>query len=259
MFQKELKMSQTFAQILQSIPNAETRIALEMLFQLILCDSATDGHTLSSTEQGKGHAEFSTIQLDTLFKDGTAEGRLQWNIEDGTLEYGLPGGNVNLQVGQETVFKAVNKTGSNIPNGTPIFILGAQGNRPKIIPADASSITTSGVVGVTTEAIDNNATGYVTNEGLVRDVDTSGFPEGALLWLSTTAGEFTATKPTAPDRSVAVGYSIFQNETSGIILVKPTVVPGLLSLSDVLLAAPNDGDILVWNAAQSRWEAQAPA
>jgi hypothetical protein len=252
-------MSQNFSQIIQNISNTETRIALEMLFQLVLCDSQTDGHTLGTTEQGKGHAELSTIQLDLLFNDGSAEGRLQWNKEDGTMEYGLPGGNVNLQVGQEVVFKAVNKTGTLIPNGTPVFILGAQGSRPKIIPGDASSITTAGAIGVTTESIANNATGYVTNIGLVRDVDTSAFADGVLLWLSTTAGEFTATKPTAPDRSVAMGYCLFSSADSGVLLVHPIVVPGLLSLSDVLPATPSDGDILVWVAANNRFELQQPA
>jgi hypothetical protein len=244
-------MSQTFAQILQAIPNTETRIALEMIFGLL-------GISPNVTV-GKAQLKLQTAEFDTTFEDGNAEGRVQWNSEDGTLEYGLPGGSVNLQVGQEVVFKAVNKTGSEISNGTPVFILGAQGSRPKIIPGDASSISTAGVVGVTTEAIGNNETGYVTVEGLVRDVDTSGFAEGALLWLSTTAGEFTATKPTAPDRSVAVGYSLFQSAESGIILVKPTVIPSIISLSDVLPSDPNDGDILVWSEANSRWQIQAPA
>jgi hypothetical protein len=199
-----------------------------------------------------------TAEFDTTFENGNAEGRVQWNSEDGTLEYGLPGGNVNLQVGQEVVFKAVNKTGSEIPNGTPVFISGAQGSRPKITPADASSILTSGAVGVTTEALANNETGYVTAIGLVRDVDTSAFTAGNILWLSTTAGEFTATKPTAPDRSTLVGFCMFSSADDGIILVNPVILPGLLSLSDVLPSDPNDGDILVWNEANSRWQVQAP-
>ena len=45
----------------------------------------------------------SYIQFDTEYSDGTAEGKLQWNIDDGTLEFGLPGGQVNLQIGQEQV------------------------------------------------------------------------------------------------------------------------------------------------------------
>jgi hypothetical protein len=50
------------------------------------------------------------IQFDTTWADGTAEGRLQWNIDDGTLEVGMPGGNVNLQIGQELIYRARNTT-----------------------------------------------------------------------------------------------------------------------------------------------------
>lgn len=246
-------MSDTFAQILQSIPNSETRIAIEKLFKLILCDSQTDGHRLQSVKTGEGHGKFSTIQLDTTFEDGSAEGRMQWNIEDGTMEYGLPGGSVNLQVGQEIVLKAVNKTASIIPNGTPVFILGAQGSRPKIVPADASSISTAGSIGVTTEAIGINSTGYVTHIGLVRDVNTAAFSDGDLLWLSTTAGQFTNIKPSAPNRSVAMGYCLFANADSGILLVNATVVPGLLSLSDIF-GIPSNGDTIRWNSTNSRFE-----
>ena len=62
-----------------------------------------------------------TVNLRPDYEDGVKEARLQWTDEDGTLEYGLPGGTVVLQVGQEQVVKAVNKTGITIPNGTPIY------------------------------------------------------------------------------------------------------------------------------------------
>jgi hypothetical protein len=54
------------------------------------------------------------IQFDVTYVDGQSEGRLQWNSEDGALEVGLPGGNVNLQIGQEHVVRVRNITGSLI-------------------------------------------------------------------------------------------------------------------------------------------------
>lgn len=48
------------------------------------------------------------IQFDTTYVDGFVEGRLQWNSDDGTLEVGMPGGNVNLQIGQETLVRVRN-------------------------------------------------------------------------------------------------------------------------------------------------------
>jgi hypothetical protein len=195
------------------------------------------------------------VDLRTTFLDGVLEGRLQWNAEDGTLEYGLPGGNVVLQVGQEHVVKVVNKTGDDIPNGTPIYVIGAQGSRPKIAPAKADSIITTGVVGMTTEAIVKNASGYVTTVGLVRSVRTIDWIAGTLLYLSSTvAGGLTSTRPIAPDFTVFVGYVLFQSGDDGVIIVSPIIIPRLLSLSDVLEGNPDNGDTIRWSTANQRFE-----
>jgi hypothetical protein len=200
-------------------------------------------------------ANVDTVNLRTDYADGVLEGRLQWNAEDGTLEYGLPGGTVVLQVGQEIVVKAVNKTGSTIANGTPIYVSGAQGSRPKIVPAKADSIITTGVVGVATEEIENNQNGYVTTQGLVRGLNTLAWPEGTLLYLSeTVAGGLTSTRPTAPNYTVFVGYVLFQGGDDGVIIVSPVIVPRLLSLSDVLDGTPSNGDTVRWSAANQRFE-----
>ena len=87
---------------------------------------------------------------------------------------GLPGGNVVLQIGEESVIRVSNQTGDAIPNGAAVYISGLQGARPTIALADASSIMTAGVSGVTTEAIAHGDSGYITAFGLVRDVDTNG-------------------------------------------------------------------------------------
>ncbi len=199
------------------------------------------------------------IQLSTSFSDGVVEGRLQWNAEDGTMEYGLPGGNVVLQVGQEIVFKATNKSGVTIPNGGVVYIDGAQGQRPTIALARADSPLTIAVAGMATEEILDNASGYVTAVGLVRGIDTSGFSDGDLMYLSpTVAGAIQVGRPTAPNYKVFIGYVTNANAT-GTVIVNPIIQPTIMALSDVLEAAPSDGQILAWSAANSRFELQTPS
>jgi hypothetical protein len=153
------------------------------------------------------------------------------------------------------VVKVVNKTGDDIPNGTPIYVIGAQGSRPKIAPAKADSIITTGVVGMTTEAIVKNASGYVTTVGLVRSVRTIDWIAGTLLYLSSTvAGGLTSTRPIAPDFTVFVGYVLFQSGDDGVIIVSPIIIPRLLSLSDVLEGNPDNGDTIRWSTANQRFE-----
>lgn len=166
-------------------------------------------------------------QFNTDYEDGTFEGRVQWNSEDGTLEYGLPGGNVTLQVGQEFLIKAVNKTGSTISDGKIVYISGASGSRPEISLADASDSAKDMPIGMATEAITNNNQGYVNVAGLVRGIDTSSIAAGALGYLSeATPGALRATPPGGANADIVVGYCIFSNASSGIFLVKISeVVP----------------------------------
>ncbi len=164
----------------------------------------------------------NTIQLNTNFVDGHEVGRLQWNDDDKTIELGLGGGNVNLQVGLETVFLGLNKTGATITNGTPVYISGAQGQRVTIAPADADGAgNASRAVGIVTETITNNFAGYVTTEGVVRDLNTSAFLDGAELFISTNAGTFTTNHPAPPIDAVSIGFVRNSHITQGEIQVHP--------------------------------------
>jgi hypothetical protein len=82
---------------------------------------------------------------------------------------------MTLQVGQETVIRARNITGSAILNNQVVYIAGADSNRPTIVKAQASSLATSDVLGVLTQDIANGTEGFVTVLGIVRDVNTSAF------------------------------------------------------------------------------------
>ena len=71
----------------------------------------------TSTDQFKvgKYADGGTLQgyidLNTTATIADSVGRVKWNEVDGTIEVGLKGGNVTLQVGQESVVRALNKTG----------------------------------------------------------------------------------------------------------------------------------------------------
>lgn len=163
------------------------------------------------------------IDFDLLYTGGNYEGRLQWNNEDGTLEYGLAGGNVNLQIGQEIVVRVTNKTGTDIPDGSAVYVSGAQGQRPTIALASASMIgSATKVLGITTEEIKNNNSGYVTTYGLVRGVNTLAYPEGSILYLSESVpGGFQSTEPVSLRYIVIVGMVLYQHATEGVILACP--------------------------------------
>lgn len=182
------------------------------------------------------------------------EGRLHWDDENGTLELGLKGGVVKLQIGQEQNLRCKNNTGSIITNGSVVYITGASGANPTIALADADSLLTSFVLGVATEDIDSQ--GYVTTMGVVNEIDTSSFTAGDIIWLSQTPGEMTNVRPDSPATSVFLGYILRESATEGSIVIRPTVVARLQGLSDVYVdgQVPVDKETVHYNDTTNRFD-----
>ena len=193
------------------------------------------------------------VGFDTTAGLTAGSGELVWNPTDATLDLGLPGGST-LQVGQEFLIRGRNTSGSTMVDGTVVYVSGAQGARAVFARAQANQSTADKTIGVITQDIANNADGFCTLAGLVRNFDTSGWAEGAELWLSAaTAGGLTATKPAPPNNAVRVGQVIRSHATQGQILVRVQIIEALRELHDVNVTAPTDGDILVYDSATQTW------
>jgi hypothetical protein len=194
----------------------------------------------------------------------TAQGSLYWNTSDGTLDLVMKGGNVVQQIGEEQYYTVRNETGSTIANGTPVMANGVTSGsgRLTVTPAIANgSIDELRFIGLTTESITSGINGYVTSFGYVRGLDTRGTPygetwaEGDIIYVSpTTAGYLTNVEPTAPNLKIVVAIVITRNQTSGVLLVRPTAYPHITHLSDVNISSPTSGNLLIYDAPQNRWE-----
>jgi hypothetical protein len=193
------------------------------------------------------------ILFDTDFANGTEVGRLQWNSDVGTLEFGLPGGTVNLQIGQEFVKPVLNNSGSTIGNGTPVYISGSFNDVLTIAPADADFGLGIGfrTYGVATEDILNGEIGYVTKDGVVRDIDFSLLAAGMPQYLAV-GGGYSVTPPAAPHIVVLVGI-IEKATVDGELDVNIVSLPNLNNLSDVTHENAKDGDILTWDNSTKVW------
>jgi hypothetical protein len=181
---------------------------------------------------------------------------MYWNEDDGTLNLGMPGGEVNLQIGQEMLARVKNDTVSQIDNGTPVYISGADGTNITIAPADADFDLGLAfrTFAVTTEDIPAGQQGYVTTQGFVRDIDTSAAASVGVPFYLAVGGGFTSTIPTAPDVTVFMAFVTRKSATVGEIYVIITSIPNLNSLSDVEHTSLADKDTLAWDATDNRWE-----
>lgn len=151
--------------------------------------------------------------------------RLAWNSTDQTGNLGMDYG-VLQQIGLEWYARVQNNTGVTIPNGTVVGFAGATSNALLIAPylADGSSNSLY-ILGVMTHNLpDSGQRGYCTVWGFVRDLDTSAFTPGDVLYASpTSAGGFTNVKPTAPDNVIPVAACLVSDATAGVIFVRPTI------------------------------------
>ena len=185
---------------------------------------------LDANDYGIENVEY--IDFNTSASVASAEGRLTWNSGDQTLNIGLANG-VVLQAGQESHVYAKNETGSSIANGKVVFIVGSgetipnHPGHPLISEFIADgSINAADVLGVTTQDIDDDEHGYVTAFGMVRDIDTSLYPAGTILYASSaSAGYLTDLQPTSPDLTVIIGAVVESSSANGSIFINPRIYP----------------------------------
>lgn len=186
-----------------------------------------------------------------------AVGRLRWNDTDGTLDLGLKGGNVTLQLGQENVLRVKNDEATTLTDGEVVYITGASGANLLVKRALANSdVTSASTIGVVTESIAPNGQGFITTFGQVRGFNTSAFNEGDVLYLSPTVpGAITATKPVAPQHLVLVGYCTKKSAGNGEIFVKVDNGYELDELHNVLITNPVlAGSLLIYDATIGVWK-----
>jgi hypothetical protein len=194
-------------------------------------------------------------------------GRTYWNRDDGTMDVDQYGGAV-LQVGQELQYYAKNTSGAPIAIGTPVMFTGTIGSSGKLTFAPAiadGSVLSDYMMGVAAQTIPDNDFGYVIAFGLLKGFNTTGAPygevwtDGDLLYFGATSpGTWTNVAPQAPNIDVPVAVVVNAGTGgSGSIFIRMTVAEALSRLQDVYIngtGTPNDFDVLLYDATQSRWE-----
>ena len=213
---------------------------------------------------GEYQIQAGQVQFDQTPTGTAGVGIMRWNDTDGTLDLGLKGGNVTLQLGQEKVTRVVNKTGADLleANYQAVRVNGAQGQRLKVALAQATSDALSAeTIGLVTETIADNQEGFITTSGFVNEINTTGslqgetWADGDVLYLSpTTAGRITNVKPTAPNHLIVIGYVVYAHAQHGRIFVKVDNGYELDELHNVLLTSQANNDVLAYESSTSLWK-----
>lgn len=154
-----------------------------------------------------------TITFNTAYATPLTAGQLGWDGNN-TLGLGMAGGNVIQHIGEDQFFYC--KASSAITKGQVVMFTGAVGASGVPTGAPATGITDGTyIMGIAAETIALNGFGLVQCFGVLRNVNTTGYTDGQILWYNpAVAGGLTATKPTAPNVKVQVA-AVMKGGSSG--------------------------------------------
>jgi hypothetical protein len=149
-----------------------------------------------------------------------------------------------------------NMTGETLTKGTVVYISGANGNKPLVSKALATTDALSArTFGLLQSNISNNGVGYCIIIGDLTGLDTSAFTEGVQLYLSgVTAGTYTSTKTLAPTHLVYVGKVTRSHPTLGQIEVGIQNGYELEEIHDVAITSVADKQLLSYDLATDLWK-----
>ncbi len=205
------------------------------------------------------------IQFSNGAAVALAAGRLWYDGATGSLNFGMGGGNITQQVGEELF---VYGKASAAINDSPLQIIyqtGTVGGSGVITFGPTVAGITNGdlIVGVATESLASNAFGRVTSYGIVRGITTDGsaygetWADGDTIWYNPVTGNPTNIKPSAPNIKVSVGVLIKAgNGGSGSIQVEINhgSVLGGTDSNVQITGTPTDKSLLQYDAALGYWK-----
>lgn len=154
------------------------------------------------------------------------KGRLGWNTQHQTLNLGMDY-SVIQNIGLDTYARVQNSTGATIPKGSVVGFVGVgTANTLKVSKYIANGTSPSlYILGVLAHDLpDSGQVGYCTTWGHVKNIDTSAFTIGDVLYASpTVAGAFTNVKPTVPNNVIPLAAVLKVGVSDGEIFVRPTI------------------------------------
>jgi hypothetical protein len=199
-----------------------------------------------------------SIQLDLAAGvESPALGQLAWDVEDNTVSLGL--GVTSLKIGQEQLYFIKNQSGQTIGKGNVVMFAGTIGNSGRLLGRKAvadGSFPSNYIIGVASQNIVDGEDGYVASFGKIRQLDTSMFSEGDVLFANPAIpGTLSNTVPIAPNNKVVVAAVVNSDAANGELFVRVSFSDAVGDLEDVFLNNITNGQTIVWVSTNSRFEA----
>lgn len=193
--------------------------------------NASTGATINGNISANSITDVNFINFKTNpIVPSVTGGTLYFDLNENALSYKpiTVNNDVTVNLGQESLILVYNNTNATILNGKAVHITGSTSGVPTIMLASASATATtlnnavSNVSGVATHDILPNTKGFITNFGVVRDIDTSSFNAGDEIYLSDTINGGYTNNPNSlktSSRISIIGWVITSSVTGKILVV----------------------------------------
>ena len=183
----------------------------------------TDGNLSNSSIQFSNSGSANNvdyISFNTTYGHIHREGDIHWNDDLKTLTLDTDVVDFDLEVGKKLAQRVKNDTGAILEKGKVVYINGGDSAWPTVTTAswegDPSSAFTLGIMGTTTLP---DQYGYAVLQGMIRNVDTSGYSAGQVFYLHAT-GSWTGSAPQSPKHEVRLGHVVRVHQESGSIFTR---------------------------------------
>jgi hypothetical protein len=218
-------------------------------------NAPTNTNITSMTGVTGGISNPDYIHFDTTYATALTAGQLGWDGNN-TLGLGMAGGNVTQHIGEDQFFYT--KASSAITKGEVVMFTGAVGASGVPLGAPATGIVDgSYIMGIAAENIALNGFGLVQTFGTLRNVNTSTYADGEILWYNpAVTGGLTATKPSAPNVKVQMAAVVNGGSSGGgtiLIRINPGSQLGGTD-SNVQIGTPTSGNTLIYDAVAGYWK-----
>jgi hypothetical protein len=227
--------------------------------------SGANADITSMTGLTGGIATADFVTFDIAAAAAVTTGRIAWDADMETFHAGLTGA-FPLHVGQDVIFHAKNDSGGSLAKGRGVMFAGVVGGSSKLEYTNAVSngtVSHEYIMGIAAQTVASGDFGYVVEFGTVRGFDTTGanktVPEtwviGDFLYFDPAyPGELTKVQPVAPAWHSPVAVVTTVNASSGSVFVRAKTGELLSELHDVQITGLASGQVLIYDAAQARWE-----
>ncbi len=198
------------------------------------------------------------IQFDTTATVTDATGRLYYEDDDQfqTLSFQM-NGSVIHRVGEELYYRV--KLTAGATKGQVMMFTGTLGSSGGLTAAPATGLTadqSAYVLGIAAETGITNDWIFVASFGEVKNINTSAFTQGQVLYYDpTVTGGLTATKPAVPNAIVLMAAVVHVGTSNGILFVRPTY-GSVLGGTDgnVRFTGLASGNTIIYDAVDGVWK-----